>query len=374
MPKNLNLVKDQLFKNIFDFANGGIAIVSLKGKWVKVNGSVVKCLGYSEEELYNLSFQQITHKDDLDIDLENMRQLIKGEIDSYEIEKRYFHKNGSILWALLSVSLVRDDRGRPMYFISQIRDITKRKKDRDQLEILLELTKEQNNRLMSFAEIVTHNLRTHASNLTTLLSFLEEESHDLVQDENFELLKASVINLGQTVSHLTEIAKITSVDENKIQPLNLYNYVKQAIYNVSALAKNKNTSIENYVNKEHLVNAIPAYLDSIILNFLTNAIKYRDENRDTVIKLNSEIDDDYVVFHIEDNGLGIDLEKYGNKLFQMYKTFHKNKDALGIGLFITRTHIESLGGHVKVKSKIGVGTTFSVYLKIPTAFVLDDNS
>ncbi|WP_142785373.1 ATP-binding protein [Changchengzhania lutea] len=103
--------------------------------------------------------------------------------------------------------------------------------------------------------------------------------------KNFELLKGSVINLSQTVSHLTEVAKIKSIDENKIEPLNLKIYVTHAIYNISALAKNKKCIIENHVNKDHLVNAVPAYLDNIILNFLTNAIKYRAENRATTIKL-----------------------------------------------------------------------------------------
>ncbi|MEP3839069.1 MAG: PAS domain S-box protein [Algibacter sp.] len=371
MPDNIKLVKDQLFKNIFDFANGGIAIVGLKGEWVKVNNSIVKYLGYSKEELYKLSFQQITHKEDLNIDLENMQRLLKGEIDKYQIEKRYFHKNGNIIWALLSVSLVRDEKEEPLYFIAQILDITSSKDNKSQLKILLELAQEQNNRLVNFAEIVTHNLKTHASNLGTLVSFLEEESHDLVKDENFELLKGSVINLSQTVSHLTEIAKIKSIDENKIEALNLYNFVKQAIYNISGIAKNKNCVIENYVDKDHIINAIPAYLDSIILNFLSNAIKYRDKNRDTIIKLSSEVQNEYIVFHIEDNGLGIDLEKFGGSLFQMYKTFHYNDDALGIGLFITKAHIESLGGYVKVKSEVGVGTVFSVYFKKPIAFILE---
>ncbi|MEN3322872.1 PAS domain S-box protein [Mariniflexile soesokkakense] len=363
MPENLNLHKDKLFENIFNYTCGGIAIVGIKGEWIKVNDSVVKHLGYSEEELYKISFQDITHKDDLDIDLDNMRLLILGKIDNYQIEKRYFHKNGSIVWALLSVSLVRDSQGGPLYFISQILDISKQKGDRVQLEILLNVTKEQNNRLSSFADIITHNLRTHASNLLTLFEFLEEESHSLVKDENFELLKESITNLNETVSHLTEVAKIKSVEEGKVVSLNLCEYVTSAIYNVSALAKNTNCTIENQVDVFHQVSAIPAFLDSIILNFLTNAMKYRSNDRDAVIKLSSEIKNDYVVFHIEDNGLGIDLEKYGDRLFQMYKTFHRNKDAIGIGLFLTKNHIESLGGRVEVKSKVNEGTIFSVYLK-----------
>ncbi|MFS4481375.1 ATP-binding protein [Hyunsoonleella sp. 2307UL5-6] len=103
--------------------------------------------------------------------------------------------------------------------------------------------------------------------------------------------------------------------------------------------------------------------DSILLNFLTNAIKYRSLKRLPKIRLTSEIHEDYVVLNIEDNGLGIDLKKYGDKMFQMYKTFHYNEDAIGVGLFITKNHIESLGGKVIVKSEVGVRSEFSVYLK-----------
>ncbi|WP_445736323.1 ATP-binding protein [Mariniflexile sp.] len=96
---------------------------------------------------------------------------------------------------------------------------------------------------------------------------------------------------------------------------------------------------------------------------VTKAVKYRSDKRDVLIKLSSNIQNGHVVFHIEDNGLGIDLDKFGDKLFQMYKTFHKNKDALGVGLFITKNHIESLGGHIEVKSQVDVGTKFSIFLK-----------
>lgn len=364
MNPQLSKIKGQLFQNIFDFACGGIAIVGLKGEWVKVSDSIVHLLGYSKEELYKTTVLEITHKDDLNIDLSYMSSLIRGDIKNYQTEKRYFHKNGSILWALLSVSIVRDDNGRPMYFISQVHDISEQKSTEEQLQVMLNLTEEQNQRLTSFADIITHNLRTHTSNLLTLYGFLEDEVPQLLaQSENFEFLKKSISNLSETVSHLTEIAKTRIIDEDKIKSLNLRTYVKKGIYNVSATVKDMTCSIENAVKPEHFVKAVPAYLDSVILNFLSNAIKYRSEERDTKIELSSEILDEYAVLHIKDNGLGIDLKNNGDKLFHLYKTFHKNKDSIGIGLFITRNQIESMGGYVKVESTVNVGTKFSIYLK-----------
>lgn len=110
-----------------------MALVGPDGKWLRVNRSVCEITGYSEEELLERSFQDITHPDDLDLDLANVGKMLAGEIDSYQMEKRYYQKNGAIVWVLLSVSLVRDAEGRPRFFISQIQDITSRKESERQL-------------------------------------------------------------------------------------------------------------------------------------------------------------------------------------------------------------------------------------------------
>ena len=99
------------------------------------------------------------------------------------------------------------------------------------------------------------------------------------------------------------------------------------------------------------------------MNFLTNAIKYRSPKRNPVIKLKTVSEDGYTILSIQDNGLGIDLEKYGDKLFGMYKTFHDSKDSRGIGLYITKNQIEAMNGKVSVESKVGHGTTFKIYFK-----------
>lgn len=228
--------------------------------------------------------------------------------------------------------------------------------------MMLNLAREQNERLNSFADIITHNLRSHTGNLTTLTEFLAEDCENIDSTESYILLKKALSNLNDTVSHLTEVIKIKPAEKSEIKPLNLRKYVRKASYNISAVAINANCEITNDVQKKLFVNGVPAYLDSIILNFLTNAIKYRDKNRDPKIHLTSEIQNNYVILNVKDNGLGIDLHKYGDKLFQMYKTFHHNDDAIGVGLFITKNQIESMGGKVFVKSEVGVGSEFSIYL------------
>jgi two-component system aerobic respiration control sensor histidine kinase ArcB len=108
------------------------------------------------------------------------------------------------------------------------------------------------------------------------------------------------------------------------------------------------------------VYVVPAYLDSILLNLLSNAIKYRSAQRPPLIHVRAHQEVDSVVLEVQDNGLGIDLVKNQSKLFGMYKTFHDNEDARGVGLFITKNHVEAMGGAITVVSEVEVGTTFKV--------------
>ena len=125
---------DSLFQSAFDYAAIGIALVAPDGKWLKVNRAICEITGYSESELLERTFQDITHPEDLDLDLANVGKMLAGEIETYQMEKRYFHKNGAIVWVLLSVSLVSDANGRPCFFISQIQDITSRKESERRLD------------------------------------------------------------------------------------------------------------------------------------------------------------------------------------------------------------------------------------------------
>ena len=118
---------DKLFESAFNYSSIGMALVGLNGRWLKVNPSLCRLLGHDEAALLRIDFQTLTYPEDLDTDMAHVNDLLKGDIDSYEMEKRYIHRSGTLIWALLSVSLVRDGAGVPSFFISQIQDITARK-------------------------------------------------------------------------------------------------------------------------------------------------------------------------------------------------------------------------------------------------------
>lgn len=362
MPKNIVHLGTKIFESIFNNANGGISILCPKGQWIKVNQSILDLLGYEEHELYTMNFRDITHRDDLDLDLEYMHQLVDGAIESYQIEKRYFHKKGYVVWALLSVTLVRDESNEPVYFISQITDISAQKSASWHLEFLMNVIKGQNERLKDFAHIATHDIRTHVGNLFSITEFLEEELEDIVNSNaNYKMLKDSLSNLDDTISHLNLIRLDKPKKFTALNSLSLHQYIENSVYNVSAIAKKEKCKIINNVNRELKIMGIEAYLDSIILNFLTNSIKYKSEKRLPIIELSSSVDDEFTILKIKDNGLGIDLKSNYSKLFTLNGTFHNHPDSRGVGLFITKNHIESIGGKIEVESKVNEGTCFSIY-------------
>ena len=131
---NARLIEsEERFRNAFEYAAIGMALVDLNGRWTRVNQSLCRILGYTETELLVRDFQSITHPADLDADLQKCEQLVRGEIFEYHMVKRYRHRQGHLVWVLLSVSLVRDAEGNPLHYVSQIQDISERKRAEDAL-------------------------------------------------------------------------------------------------------------------------------------------------------------------------------------------------------------------------------------------------
>ena len=127
---------EQRFRGSFERAATGMALVGTDGRFLRVNRSLCEILGFPERELLGKNFQELTHPDDLEVDLEHLRRLVAGEIRTYQTDKRYHHQDGHVVWALLSVSVVHDEEDEPLYFVSQIQDVTERKRSEEALERL----------------------------------------------------------------------------------------------------------------------------------------------------------------------------------------------------------------------------------------------
>ena len=166
------------FKAAFASSPIGMALVALDGRFLELNSAFCQIVGYSEEEMLGKVFQEITHPDDLDSDLANVRRMLAGEIPAYQMEKRYLHKQGHIVWVLLSVALVRDRAGQPLYFVSQVQDVTERKVAAQALresEERFRLIAENTADVIWTLDLATHRFTYVSPSIERLRGFTPEE-------------------------------------------------------------------------------------------------------------------------------------------------------------------------------------------------------
>ncbi|SKB32206.1 PAS domain-containing sensor histidine kinase [Maribacter arcticus] len=351
------------FTETFENAAIGMALVSPQHDWLKVNKSLSDILGYSEEDLLQSKTLDITHPDDLDKSTKVHDKAYKGEKDTYQLEKRYFHKDGHLVHVLLGVTVVKDLDGNPIHSIAQILDITDRIESEKKLQSLVEVTKSQNDSLMNFAHIVSHNLRSHSTNMTMLTKFLSQEEDKKELKNINRMISDAAESLSETITHLNDVVQVKTGALENLQSTSVLNTIEHIKKSIGGLLEEHDAIIKIDIEKSHFVNAVPAYLESIFLNILTNALKYSSLDRTPVIEIKSKLKKETVLITFKDNGQGIDLKRHGNKIFGMYKTFHKHKDAKGIGLFITKNQIEAMSGSIKIESVIDEGTTIFIELK-----------
>ncbi len=228
-------------------------------------------------------------------------------------------------------------------------------------QITTELTK-QNDQLADFVQITSHNLRSPVSNLNSLLHFYNSSENVEDKQEIFEKFEQVVSQLSKTLETLIDALNVSYNKDLPLEKLSFSRISRSVENSISTQIKESGAQITTDFSAVEEVDYNPLYLESIFLNLLTNAIKYKDDKRSLEIKITSERVGERVHLAFTDNGLGIDMKKHADKLFKLNKTFHRNKDAKGIGLFMTKKQIESLGGEISAQSEIDRGSTFTVVI------------
>lgn len=363
----LELTRSQeSFAGAFEYSSTGMALVDLEGQLLEVNKSILKSIGYSKKELLELNLAGVTHPEDLANDLHLAKQIRSGKRDSYQIEKRFYHKNGHLVYALSTVTGVNDVNGALSHYIVQLHDITERIEAEEKLERSNKIMTEQNDSLLNFAHIVSHNLRSHSTNMAMLLDFYQREKSDEERAKIIDMMTSASGGLNETVNYLNEIVQINTTTDAQMKSISVLRVAKKILDDLSALIQTTGAKIELKINKQHFVLGVPAYLDSILLNLVTNALKYASPKRKPKIIISTEVSGRSIFIRVEDNGLGIDLKQHGENIFGMFKTFHRHQDAKGIGLYITRNQVEAMQGKISVTSKVDKGSVFKVELERPT--------
>ena len=236
-------------------------------------------------------------------------------------------------------------------------------KQKLQLEKFNQHSENKNRQLSSFAHIASHNLRAPVSNLLVLKD-LYKENIDLKDKEMlFSKVEIVIDRLNETLNELIESVKIQG-NNDIVHDAVIFNttFAKTlAILDIQIL--DSKAVVTSNFSEAPAIKYPKLYMESILLNLLSNAIRYRAPDRVARIHFHTEIINNEILLIVTDNGLGIDLKKYGHQLFELNKTFHRHPDSKGVGLFMTKTQIEAVGGSITVESKVDRGTTFKIILK-----------
>ncbi|MBL0740207.1 PAS domain-containing sensor histidine kinase [Chryseolinea lacunae] len=347
---------------IFNNALNLIVIASFKGYFLKVNQYWTALLGWSEEELKARKFIEFIHPDDQKA-TENAVVHLRGGHHIATFENRYRRKDGTYRWLLwTSATDVKNQR----IYASAV-DITERKKSEDELlrskqnvEAIAMKLQEQNRQLDEFAHIISHNLRSPVGNIKALIGLLSPSSSVEEYKQIFEKLRHVANNLGETMNELMETLrakKETDIEQVDIRFAEIFDKVVQSL---QGELLQTGATITHDFNDAPAIHYSRPYLESIFQNLLSNAIKYRSPDRPPHVHATTRWHNDSIELIVRDNGLGIEMDKFGDKLFGLHKTFHDHKDARGVGLFLIKTQIEALGGSISAESQAGMGSTFTV--------------
>lgn len=358
---NIQLKKQ--FQAVLDTMPNQVFVKDINGRILMANKAAATYFGMTPKDIVGKSDEDLgVDKEQSDKFNESTRKVIETGQPHFIKEGQYVNKDGQKEWhQAIKVPFRHAGANKPAVLIV-VTDITLRKKKEMELNETIGIVGDQNKRLLNFAHIVSHNLRNHAGNISMLLSLYDEEESDDDKEELLGHLKTASERLTETIQDLNEIVATQSKVDKNLKKLNIKEYLDKSKEILTTEIVAHNVKIQENVPDNLTIEYNPAYLESILLNLLSNAIKYRHPERQPVIQLEAFEKEDRVIFKISDNGVGIDLDKHGEKLFGMYNTFHGNENAKGIGLFITKNQVESMGGNIEIESEVNKGTTFKLKL------------
>ena len=219
-----------------------------------------------------------------------------------------------------------------------------------------------NNQLEQFAFIAAHNLRAPLARILGLANVLELSKTDADRDIAIKGLVASTEDLDHVIRDLNLILNIQKHTSNLVV-VNVPSAFTRVLKMVEKeIEETQAKVISDFTGAEN-VYAVAPYVESILYNLISNAIKYRDPNRAPLVTIKTTIDQEFVCLAVSDNGLGLNLAKYKQSMFTLYKRFHTHMEGKGLGLYLVKTQILALGGKIDVESELDNGTTFKVYFK-----------
>ncbi|RKR14044.1 PAS domain S-box-containing protein [Maribacter vaceletii] len=306
------------------------------------------------------------HPDDFENLVNHLNEIMTNKIFK-KITYKIILKNGTIRTIEAIGNVKKNKSGKVIEVIGTSRDITEQMRVQEKIietnnnleKSTAELTA-RNKQLAEFNHITSHNLRAPVSNLNALLDLWKGEGNENLKEVLFDKFEIVINHLTVTLNSLIESLKVTNNMDVTMQKLSFKETLNKTEEILAAEILKTKTVIKNNFSNKDTITYNQIYLESIFLNLIGNAIKYKSPDRNPEIEIKSDTVNGKIKLSIKDNGLGIDLKRHGHKLFGLNKVFHRHPEANGIGLFMTKTQIEAMGGSIYAESEVNVGTTFFI--------------
>ncbi len=359
---------EERFRESFDCAATGMALVSPEGRFLDVNPSLCRIVGYTEEELLAITFQDITHPEDLGGDLDHLRRVLASELRSYQLEKRYIHKEGRVVWAMLSVSLVRDANGHPLHFVSIVEDITARKLVEEQLRYARDEAMVATKAKGEFLANMSHEIRTPMNGVLGMSELALNTNLDRQQREYVAAIRSSAEGLLGVINDILDFSK---VDAGKLDldrsPFALRACLDDALSTMAVRANAKGLELCARVSSRvpDVVIGDPHRIRQVLLNLVGNAIKFTASGEVNVMVDLADDGDEFsscrLQFSVSDTGIGVPEDRRG-MIFEAFRqadgSTTRTYGGTGLGLTISARLVQLMGGRIWIEPNTPRGSIF----------------
>jgi PAS domain S-box-containing protein len=343
----------------FNQSLDGLCIADYDGYFVKVNPSFKSLLGYSEKELKSRLISSFIHPKDRETTAGHREKLLKNK-PLTNFENRYITKSGEHIW-LHWTSIPVSKKGL-IYAIA--RDVTHTKKlEQERINHLEQLSKV--NKILRQQNYATpHDLRSPLNNLLSLLTLIDlSKIDDKDTVEILDLISLSAEGLKNSLNSYLDALKQREVPTEKLEEVDLDRTLQKVKSSIGSLIQKEGVVFHTDFSEMEHVAFKERFLESIFLNLITNSIKYTQPSVSPVISIVAKevLGKKTIVY--TDNGIGMDLEKMGGSIFEIRDKDSGNQESKGVGLYLVKSHMTSLGGSIEVNSKVNKGTTFTLIFK-----------
>lgn len=344
------------YELFFDLSPDLFCIAGYDGYFKRVNPAVVKTLGYTVEELFSRPVNDFIHPDDQKSTAEMREQLHRSHPLHY-FENRYLTKSGEVVWLQWTSMPVEEQN----LVFAIAKNIThKKRQDADRNALLAQLT-QINEDLRRFSYMTSHDLRTPVNNLISAFKLLDiQKISDPDTIEILEILKLSSQSLKNTLNSYVDTLVGSNSDQNKKEPVSLIKTLETVMNSIPNLIRDSKAEVRFNFSKVQEVDFNPILLESILLNLLTNSIKYAKPGQAPTIEIWTVMADQKKQLHFKDFGIGMDLEKVGDRIFGLQQKFNSDLDSKGVGLYLVHHHVTKMGGKIEVSSALGEGAHFTI--------------